>query len=118
MYGRLFALLLLCYASGAIALSFASRYALVVEETSGTVLLSKNADIEVSIADHALSKCRLTTNAGLKYTIGITKGRLRNFGARREWPLSKKRYVAFGHAPAYGERLLPGSGTPLTAYRR
>jgi len=50
MYSRFFAFLLLCYASGAIALPFASRYALVVEETSGKVLLSKNADIEVPIA--------------------------------------------------------------------
>jgi len=50
MFSRLFAFLLLCYASCAIALPFASRYALVVEESSGKVLLSKNADIEVPIA--------------------------------------------------------------------
>ena len=32
------------------ALPFASRYALVIEEGSGKVLLSKNADVEVPIA--------------------------------------------------------------------
>ena len=50
MLSRLFAFLLLGYASCAIALPFASRYALVLEESSGKVLLAKNADIEVPIA--------------------------------------------------------------------
>jgi len=50
MLSRLFAFLLLSYASCAIALPFASRYALVLEESSGKVLLAKNADIEVPIA--------------------------------------------------------------------
>jgi len=47
---RLFVFLLLGYASCAIALPFSSRYALVLEENSGKVLLAKNADIEVPIA--------------------------------------------------------------------
>lgn len=50
MFKRLFVILLLCYAVTATALPFASRYALVVEEGSGKVLLSKNADVEVPIA--------------------------------------------------------------------
>lgn len=50
MLSRIFAFLLLGYASCAIALPFASRYALVLEESSGKVLLAKNADIEVPIA--------------------------------------------------------------------
>lgn len=50
MFRCLFALLVLGYASCAMAIPFASRYALVIEETSGKVLLSKNADIEVPIA--------------------------------------------------------------------
>ena len=50
MFRCLFALLVLGYASYATALPFASRYALVIEESSGKVLFSKNADIEVPIA--------------------------------------------------------------------
>lgn len=50
MFSRVFVFLLLGYASCAMALPFASRYALVVEESSGKVLLAKNADIEVPIA--------------------------------------------------------------------
>lgn len=50
LFNHFFVFLLLCHASCAIALPFASRYALVVEETSGKVLLAKNADIEVPIA--------------------------------------------------------------------
>jgi D-alanyl-D-alanine endopeptidase (penicillin-binding protein 7) len=50
MFRCLFALLVLGYASCATAVPFASRYALVIEEGSGKVLLSKNADIEVPIA--------------------------------------------------------------------
>jgi D-alanyl-D-alanine carboxypeptidase/D-alanyl-D-alanine endopeptidase (penicillin-binding protein 7) len=50
MFRYFFALLVLGYASCATAVPFASRYALVIEETSGKVLLSKNADIEVPIA--------------------------------------------------------------------
>jgi len=50
MLSRLFVFLLLGYASCAVALPFASRYALVLEESSGKVLLAKNADIEVPIA--------------------------------------------------------------------
>lgn len=50
MFRCFFALLVLGYASCAMAIPFASRYALVIEETSGKVLLSKNADIEVPIA--------------------------------------------------------------------
>jgi len=50
MFRYLFALLVIGYASCATAVPFASRYALVIEETSGKVLLSKNADITVPIA--------------------------------------------------------------------
>ena len=50
MFKNFFVALLLCYTATAIALPFASRYALVVEEGSGKVLLSKNADVEVPIA--------------------------------------------------------------------
>ncbi|PKO31612.1 MAG: peptidase S11 [Betaproteobacteria bacterium HGW-Betaproteobacteria-7] len=50
MFRCLFVLLVLGYASCATAVPFASRYALVIEESSGKVLLSKNADIEVPIA--------------------------------------------------------------------
>ncbi len=50
MFRCLFAFLVLGYASCAMAIPFASRYALVIEEGSGKVLLSKNADIEVPIA--------------------------------------------------------------------
>ncbi len=50
MFKKFFVVLLLGYAATAMALPFASRYALVVEEGSGKVLLSKNADVEVPIA--------------------------------------------------------------------
>ena len=50
MFRKFLAFLLLGYAATAMALPFASRYALVVEESSGTVLLSKNADVVVPIA--------------------------------------------------------------------
>src|ERR1035437_4271802 len=50
MFKKFFVVLLLGYAATAMALPFASRYALVVEEASGKVLLSKNANIEVPIA--------------------------------------------------------------------
>lgn len=50
MFKKLFVVLLCSYAATAIALPFASRYALVVEEASGKVLLAKNADVEVPIA--------------------------------------------------------------------
>jgi len=50
MFKRLFILLLLAYAASAMAVPFASRFALVVEEGSGKVLLAKNADVEVPIA--------------------------------------------------------------------
>jgi len=50
MFKRLFTFLLLGYAASAMALPFASRFALVVEEASGKVLLAKNADVEVPIA--------------------------------------------------------------------
>jgi serine-type D-Ala-D-Ala endopeptidase (penicillin-binding protein 7) len=50
MFKTLFIILLFVYAATAMALPFASRYALVVEESSGKVLLSKNADVEVPIA--------------------------------------------------------------------
>lgn len=35
-----------------------------------------------------------------------------------ERPLSKLAYVRKGHAPAFGERPLPGSGILMTAFRR
>src|SRR5664279_4026764 len=50
MFKKFFVVLLFAYAATAMALPFASRYALVVEEGSGKVLLSKNADVEVPIA--------------------------------------------------------------------
>lgn len=50
MIKTFFIILLLIHAATAAAVPFASRYALVVEEGSGKVLLSKNADIEVPIA--------------------------------------------------------------------
>ena len=50
MFKKFFVIVLLGYAATAMALPFASRYALVVEESSGKVLLSKNADVEVPIA--------------------------------------------------------------------
>ena len=50
MHKFFFVVVLLGYAATAMALPFASRYALVVEEGSGKVLLSKNANIEVPIA--------------------------------------------------------------------
>ena len=50
MFKKFFVVVLLGYAATAMALPFASRYALVVEEGSGKVLLSKNADVEVPIA--------------------------------------------------------------------
>ena len=50
MFKKFFVVVLLGYAATAMALPFASRYALVVEEGSGKVLLSKNAQIEVPIA--------------------------------------------------------------------
>ncbi len=50
MFKKFFVVLLYFYAATAVALPFASRYALVIEEGSGKVLLSKNADVEVPIA--------------------------------------------------------------------
>ena len=50
MFKKFFVVLLFGYAVSAMALPFASRYALVVEEGSGKVLLAKNADIAVPIA--------------------------------------------------------------------
>jgi D-alanyl-D-alanine carboxypeptidase/D-alanyl-D-alanine endopeptidase (penicillin-binding protein 7) len=50
MVKKFLVVLLLCYAVTATALPFASRYALVIEEGSGKVRLSKNADVEVPIA--------------------------------------------------------------------
>jgi D-alanyl-D-alanine carboxypeptidase/D-alanyl-D-alanine endopeptidase (penicillin-binding protein 7) len=50
MFKKFFVVVLLAYAATAMALPFASRYALVVEEGSGKVLLAKNADVEVPIA--------------------------------------------------------------------
>ena len=50
MFKNLFVVVLLAFAGTAMALPFASRYALVIEEGSGKVLLSKNADVEVPIA--------------------------------------------------------------------
>jgi D-alanyl-D-alanine carboxypeptidase/D-alanyl-D-alanine endopeptidase (penicillin-binding protein 7) len=50
MFKKFFIVLLLGYAAVATAHPFASRHALVVEEGSGKVLLSKNANVEVPIA--------------------------------------------------------------------
>lgn len=50
MFKRFFVVLLFAYTATAMALPFASHYALVIEEGSGKVLLSKNADVEVPIA--------------------------------------------------------------------
>jgi D-alanyl-D-alanine endopeptidase (penicillin-binding protein 7) len=50
MSRHLLVALLLSYAASALALPFASRYALVVDEDSGKVLLSKNAHVTVPIA--------------------------------------------------------------------
>ncbi len=50
MLKRFVVVLLLAYATSATALPFASRYALVIEEGSGKVLLAKNADVTVPIA--------------------------------------------------------------------
>jgi D-alanyl-D-alanine carboxypeptidase/D-alanyl-D-alanine endopeptidase (penicillin-binding protein 7) len=50
MFRSFFIVLLLAHAASAMALPFASRYALVVEEGSGKVLLAKNADVTVPIA--------------------------------------------------------------------
>jgi D-alanyl-D-alanine carboxypeptidase/D-alanyl-D-alanine endopeptidase (penicillin-binding protein 7) len=50
MFKQFFVVLLFGYAATAIALPFASRYALVIEEGSGKVLLSKNAGVVVPIA--------------------------------------------------------------------
>lgn len=50
MLRKFFVFVLLGYAATAMALPFASRYALVIEESSGKVLLSKNADVVVPIA--------------------------------------------------------------------
>lgn len=50
MFKKFFIVLLLGYAAAAMAQPFASRHALVVEEGSGKVLLSKNANVEVPIA--------------------------------------------------------------------
>ena len=50
MFKTFFVVLLLGFAGSAMALPFASRYALVVEEGSGKVLLAKNADVTVPIA--------------------------------------------------------------------
>lgn len=50
MLKTLFATLLLCYAAVALAAPFGSRYALVIEEDTGKVLLEKNADSVVPIA--------------------------------------------------------------------
>src|ERR1035437_685361 len=50
MFRKFLVFILLGYAATAMALPFASRYALVVEESSGKVLLSKNADVVVPIA--------------------------------------------------------------------
>lgn len=50
MFKTFFVVLLLGFAGSALALPFASRYALVIEEGSGKVLLAKNADVTVPIA--------------------------------------------------------------------
>lgn len=50
MFKKLFATLLLSYATVALAAPFGSRYALVVDEDTGKVLFEKNADSVVPIA--------------------------------------------------------------------
>ena len=50
MFKKFLFVMMLGFAASAMALPFASRYALVIEEGSGKVLLAKNADVTVPIA--------------------------------------------------------------------